>query len=148
MVSVCSSFKMCIRNVTSQQKQLRNSCSENRCLRNERPNQKTTRNTNKYSVNFIRFKWGWITNEVSFFRQDIPFVFYLYICKEKRKDAISQSKHNFISVQTSYMFRLYIAIRLNIELSIRKIIIQCKKNVGTRSPLTLMYSCINLYKST
>jgi len=44
-------------------------------------------------------------------------VFYLYIYKEKRKDAKSQSKHNFISVQTSYMFRLFIAfIRLNIEI--------------------------------
>jgi len=36
--------------------------------------------------------------------------------KEKRKVVKSQSKQNIICVQTSYMFRLYIAIiRLNIE---------------------------------
>jgi hypothetical protein len=36
--------------------------------------------------------------------------------KEKRQETESRSKHNFICVQTSYMFRLYIAIiRLNIE---------------------------------
>jgi len=30
--------------------------------------------------------------------------------EEKRRDTNSQPKHNFIYVQTSYMFRLYIAI--------------------------------------
>jgi hypothetical protein len=40
--------------------------------------------------------------------------------KEKRKHGKSQSTSNFICVQTSYMFRLYIAIiRLNIALQIR-----------------------------
>jgi hypothetical protein len=41
---------------------------------------------------------------------------YIRVYKEKRKDEKSQSKHNFICVQTSYMFRLHIAIiRLDIE---------------------------------
>jgi len=39
---------------------------------------------------------------------------YTYRYEEKRKDARSQSKHNLICVQTSYMFRLSTAtIRLN-----------------------------------
>jgi len=38
----------------------------------------------------------------------------IHINKEKSKDARSQSIHNFICVQTSYMFWLYVAIiRLN-----------------------------------
>ena len=36
--------------------------------------------------------------------------------RRTKKDAKSHSKHNFICVKTSYMFRLYIAImRLNID---------------------------------
>ena len=50
-----------------------------------------------------------------------------YTNKEKRKDTRSQSKHNFICIQTSYMSRLCTAIiRLNTELWIR-IIIKCNK---------------------
>jgi len=40
----------------------------------------------------------------------------------RRKVAKSHSKHNFICVQTSYMFRLYIAIiKMNIQTYIRTI---------------------------
>jgi len=43
----------------------------------------------------------------------------IYACTyiREKKDTKSQSEHNFICVQSSYMFRLYIAIiRLNKEL--------------------------------
>jgi len=40
----------------------------------------------------------------------------IHVCKLKRKVAKSQSKHNFICEQISYMFRLYVAIiRMNIQ---------------------------------
>jgi hypothetical protein len=44
---------------------------------------------------------------VLIFTQDIAVVFQLYIHKETRKYTKLQSKHNFICVQTSYMFPQY-----------------------------------------
>lgn len=43
-------------------------------------------------------------------RQVIQLVFLWHIHKEKREGANSHPKHNFICVQSSYMFPLYIAV--------------------------------------
>ena len=60
----------------------------------------------------------------------------------------SQSKHNFICVQISYVFRVYVAIiRMKTQPYKIGIMIQCNKIVGTRSRLTLILSCIKLYNS-
>jgi hypothetical protein len=95
---ICSRFKMWMKNVTSQQKQLRNSCSENGCLRNERQNQKTIKNTNKYSVNFTRFRWGWITKEVLFFETRHPPLCFTYTCIRRKEKMQNPSLNRTLSL--------------------------------------------------
>jgi len=58
----------------------------------------------------------------------------------------SQSKHNFICVQISYVFRVYVAIiRMKTQPYKIGIMIQCNKIVGAKSRLTLTVRRLTSY---